>query len=258
MENKECSTCGIVKHTENFTVDNGKKDKLSSRCKECKNKRQTELYRLNDYLHNPKYVETRRRGERSRSLKLKILREERQKVKDEQKKEKELRIQEKKIKRQQLLDEKLKRQEYLNSEEHKLEMLKRAEERKIKEKVRVREKNRRKSKVDPAYRIRRIQKSRIYRICKEKNFIKTKNFDEIFGLNTNDFRKYFEVLFYGGITWDNYSEKVWEVDHIIPIRDIQTFDDLVRIFHHTNHQPLLMEDHRNKSNNMLTNPPTFN
>ena len=61
--------CGTVYATLAY---DGKKDKLSSRCKECKNKRQTELYRLNDYLHNPKYVETRRRGERSRSLKLKI------------------------------------------------------------------------------------------------------------------------------------------------------------------------------------------
>lgn len=254
MENKRCSACGIIKTTENFTVDKYKKDKLASRCKECKRKRQSELYRLNDYLHNPKYIETRNRSERARSLKLKILREERQKLRDEQKKEKELRIQEKKIKHQQLLDEKLKRQEYRNSEEYKLEMLNRAEEQKIKDKIRKKEKKRQKSKVDPAFRIRKIQKSRIYRICNEKNFIKTKNFDEIFGLNTEDFRKYFEGLFYGGITWDNYSEKVWEVDHIIPIRNIQTFDDLVRIFHYTNHQPLLMEDHRIKSKDNLKTP----
>jgi hypothetical protein len=149
------------------------------------------------------------------------------------------------------------RKKYRNTEEYKLEMLKRAEERKIKDKVRRREKDRRKCKFDPAFRIRRIQKSRIYRICKKKNFIKTKNFDEIFGLNTEDFRKYFEGLFYSGITWDNYSEKVWEVDHIIPICDIQTFDDLVKIFHYTNHQPLLMDDHRIKSKNNLKKTPTL-
>ena len=52
MENKRCSACGIIKTTENFTVDKYKKDKLASRCKECKRKRQSELYRSESFIRS--------------------------------------------------------------------------------------------------------------------------------------------------------------------------------------------------------------
>jgi hypothetical protein len=56
-----------------------------------------------------------------------------------------------------------------------------------------------------------------------------------------------ENLFYGGITWENYNDNFWEVDHIIPIANADSFDKLVELCHYTNLQPLLILDHKNKT-----------
>jgi hypothetical protein len=91
------------------------------------------------------------------------------------------------------------------------------------------------------------QKRRLREICKLRGLTKTKNFDMIFGTDTKGFKEYLEGLFYGDISWDNYCEKKWEVDHKVPLKLINTYDDLDRLFHYTNLQPLLVDDHNKKS-----------
>ena len=100
------------------------------------------------------------------------------------------------------------------------------------------------------------QKRRIRRICRYKKIKKTLNFNEILGTDKEGFKNHLESLFYGGITWENYSNKqMWEVDHIIGLKNIQTFEDLIRLCHYTNTQPLLIEDHKNKSKDDLNKTP---
>jgi len=108
---------------------------------------------------------------------------------------------------------------------------------------------------DPVLRIIEYQKRRIRSICKKKGLKKTINFDKIFGIDRDGFRIYMESKFYGGITWENYSNKIWQVDHIIGLKNIQTFEDLIRLCHYTNTQPLLIEDHKNKTKDDLNKTP---
>lgn len=109
---------------------------------------------------------------------------------------------------------------------------------------------------NPLLRIIGHQKTRIRRICKEKGLKKTITFNKIFGIDQDGFRIYMESKFYSGITWENYSNKqMWEVDHIIGLKNIQTFEDLIRLCHYTNTQPLLIEDHKNKSKDDLNKTP---
>jgi|688.fasta_scaffold196934_5 hypothetical protein len=112
---------------------------------------------------------------------------------------------------------------------------------------------------DPVLRIIEYQKRRIRSICKKKGLKKTINFDKIFGIDRDGFRIYMESKFYGGITWENYSkkQKKWEVDHVIALKNIQTFEDLIRLCHYTNIQPLLIEDHKNKSRGELNKTRIF-
>ena len=109
--------------------------------------------------------------------------------------------------------------------------------------------------VNPVLRIIDNQKKRIRMICKEKGLKKTINFDKIFGIDQDGFRIHMESKFYGGITWENYINKIWQVDHIIGLKNIQTFEDLIRLCHYTNTQPLLIEDHKNKSKDDLNKTP---
>jgi len=99
----------------------------------------------------------------------------------------------------------------------------------------------------PILRIISSQKRRVRLICQKKGFKKVLNFDVIFGINRDGFKTYLEGMFYGGITWENYPDKVWEVDHIIPLYSVETFDDLVRLSHYSNLQPLLIDDHKSKT-----------
>jgi hypothetical protein len=110
---------------------------------------------------------------------------------------------------------------------------------------------------DPVLKIIDHQKNRIRTICREKGLKKTINFDKIFGIDRDGFRIHMESKFYSGITWENYSDKMWEVDHIIELKNIQTFEDLIRLCHYTNLQPLLREDHKVKTKNNLKKTPTL-
>jgi len=91
------------------------------------------------------------------------------------------------------------------------------------------------------------QKSRLRNVWLKTGLSKNKNFNEIFGIDTIGFKEYIESLFYGDMSWDNYREKKWEIDHKIPLRLITNHDDLYKLFHYTNLQPLLIDDHRKKT-----------
>jgi hypothetical protein len=108
---------------------------------------------------------------------------------------------------------------------------------------------------NPVLRIIDHQKKRIRWICKEKGLKKTITFDKIFGIDQDGFRIHMESKFYSGMTWENYSNKIWQVDHIIGLKNIQTFEDLIRLCHYTNTQPLLIEDHKNKTKDDLNKTP---
>jgi len=100
---------------------------------------------------------------------------------------------------------------------------------------------------NPPKKIISTQKKRLRSVCKLTGLTKHKTFDEIFGTDTKGFKVYLEGLFYGDMSWENYSNKKWEVDHKVPLKLIKTYDDIDKLFHYTNLQPLLVEDHIKKS-----------
>jgi hypothetical protein len=61
---------------------------------------------------------------------------------------------------------------------------------------------------------------------------------------------YIESLWKPGMTWNNWSKNGWQLDHIIPIATIRSLDDVEQIrkvFHYTNLQPLWNEEHKMKT-----------
>jgi hypothetical protein len=105
------------------------------------------------------------------------------------------------------------------------------------------DKNRRKS--DPVYKMRRNIRSLIYHSIKKQGYAKRSKTYKILGCDFDTFKKHIERQFTKGMTWENHGE--WHYDHIIPISSAQTEEEVIKLNHYTNFQPLWAEDNLRKS-----------
>lgn len=60
---------------------------------------------------------------------------------------------------------------------------------------------------------------------------------EIIGCSKDDLRKHLESKFRDGMTWQNYG-KHWHIDHIVPLISAKSSDEIKRLCHWINLQPL--------------------
>jgi hypothetical protein len=82
---------------------------------------------------------------------------------------------------------------------------------------------------------------------------KSKSTKEIIGIELDELKIYLETLFVDGMTWDNYGS--WHIDHIIPLSSAKNEEELIKLCHYTNLQPLYAIDNiikSNKINNGIT------
>jgi hypothetical protein len=68
------------------------------------------------------------------------------------------------------------------------------------------------------------------------------------GCSIEEFKIYISNKFHSGMTWDNRGS-LWELDHITRLADFNLKDreQLLRAINYTNYQPLLKEDHIQKT-----------
>jgi hypothetical protein len=59
----------------------------------------------------------------------------------------------------------------------------------------------------------------------------------------------FQTKFIDGMNWDNRGE--WHIDHIIPLSSAKSEEELRKLCHYTNLQPLWEKDNLKKSNKIL-------
>lgn len=70
------------------------------------------------------------------------------------------------------------------------------------------------------------------------------------GCSIEEFRKYIEAKFLGGMSWENYGK--WELDHIFPLSKVNLAnrEELLKVCHYTNYQPLWKRDNIIKFNHI--------
>lgn len=76
---------------------------------------------------------------------------------------------------------------------------------------------------------------------------KAKKTVEILGCSFGEFRLHLESKFDNKMNWNNQGS-YWHMDHIIPISSAETEEDVYRLNHYTNFQPLYWEDNLRKGN----------
>jgi len=71
---------------------------------------------------------------------------------------------------------------------------------------------------------------------------------EIIGCEYEQLIEHMESQFTDGMSWDNKGE--WHIDHIIPISSAVTEEDVIRLNHYTNLQPLWAKDNLSKGSKL--------
>lgn len=77
-------------------------------------------------------------------------------------------------------------------------------------------------------------------------FTKKSKIQDILGCSYNEFKVYIESKFTEGMNWENRKE--WHLDHIIPISWAKTEEEIIKLNHFTNFQPLWAIENMKKGN----------
>jgi hypothetical protein len=139
---------------------------------------------------------------------------------------------------------KIKSKEYklLNSE---IIKIKRKEYR-LKNKDKINEYRRNKLKNDPLYKLSTTIRNLIRKSIKDKFLKKSKRTEDIIGCSFMELKNHIEGLFTEGMSWENHGK--WHLDHIIPISWAKDEDEVIKLNHYKNLQPLWAEDNLLKNN----------
>jgi hypothetical protein len=101
-----------------------------------------------------------------------------------------------------------------------------------------------KLKTDSVYALSISTRNLINKAIKRKGFTKKSKTIEILGCSFEEFKTYLELKFEPWMNWENYGKYDgtegygWDIDHIIPLSLAKTEDELMKLNHYSNLQPL--------------------
>lgn len=119
----------------------------------------------------------------------------------------------------------------------------------------ITQKNLKRRKSDPIHHLKHIMNSRMRMFLKSKKLIKTNKTFNIVGCTPSELKEHLEKKFKDGMSWENQG--FWHIDHIIPLSSAQNEEEIYKLCHYTNLQPLWAEDNLRKSNKLNIKPPPF-
>lgn len=115
-----------------------------------------------------------------------------------------------------------------------------------------------KRKLEPIFKLKANIRTMVSNVITNNNFIKRSKTVDILGCSFEDFKIHLESKFEDWMNWENYGkyngseEFGWDIDHIIPISTAKTEDDVIRLNHYTNLQPLCSYTNRVLKSNKNT------
>lgn len=96
---------------------------------------------------------------------------------------------------------------------------------------------------DYLYRLDKCIRSLIYRSLRGSKSTATEKY---LGCTIIELKEYLESKFQYGMSWNNYGRNGWHIDHIIPSSSADSLEELIRLQHYTNLQPLWEIDNLQK------------
>lgn len=240
---KICKKCSIEKELDQFYNSKNYKDKKESCCKECKLKISSENYYkkpeirknyiennkekikqdLKDYfIKNPEYIKNSYLKNKDRNLKY----------------------------NKEYYYNNL---EYFSKEERKL--YKREWSKNNRDIINNWTRN--EYKTNPLFKLSNLIRSSISGSLKKRNYNKFLKTKDILGCTFEEFKLHLESKFEPWMTWENHgkyngeSNFGWDIDHIIPLSSAKTEEDIYKLNHFSNLQPLCSKINRYEKKNKL-------
>jgi len=103
-----------------------------------------------------------------------------------------------------------------------------------------------KKETDPLFKMKHNLRTRNYYAFKNKGYSKNSKTQKMLGVDWEICKAHIENQFTEGMNWNNYGE--WHIDHVIPLASANTEEELKKLCHYSNLQPLWAEDNIKKSN----------
>ena len=121
----------------------------------------------------------------------------------------------------------------------------------VKNKDKINKKIKLRKETDSIYLISCNVRKRMSEYIKKNNILKSNKTFDIVGLTPKELSNHLELNFNEGMSWDNYGVYGWHIDHIIPLSSAKNEDELYKLCHYTNLQPLWWFDNLSKGNKIL-------
>jgi hypothetical protein len=99
---------------------------------------------------------------------------------------------------------------------------------------------------DKMFALKRNIRRRLLAALESKQWKKNTKFSEYIGCSQQELKVHIESKFTEGMTWENYG--TWELDHIYPLSLAKTEEEMYKLNHFLNLQPLWRCDNIKKSN----------
>jgi hypothetical protein len=244
MNTKLCKKCGEEKGVELFHKCKSSSDGLQSSCKECQKKHYKENREKILARRKKHHKENREEILAQQKKRYKENREEilaREKKRYEENREK---ISARRKKRYKENREKILARQKKYREERREEISARQKKYCEENREEISARYKKRMREDPMFRLSNTIRSRTRKAFKSKGWTKDSKTFEVLGCSQEMFIKHLENQFTKGMTFENFGE--WHIDHIIPLSSAKTPEELNRLAHYTNLQPLWAEENLSK------------
>ena len=242
METKVCSKCSQEKEICEFRKRKDSKDGLRTECKECSylvwvkyrdiNSEKITNKKKNDYICNREKRLDRVKQYREENIDI-VREKDRIRSKEKYKNNPEI------------------SQEYYNKNKESILKYKKTWAKQNHEKIKKqkREYIKKRNSNDFIFNLKNRMRGRLNHFLTKNNLTKTNKTFEIVGCTPEFLKEHLEKQFVDGMTWENRGE--WHIDHKIPLSSAKTEEELYKLCHYTNLQPLWAEENLKKGNKII-------
>jgi hypothetical protein len=250
---KICKICCRTLPRSNFNKKSSSKDGFQGTCRECASVRNSERYKKNQHdirLKQSMYYRNNLEKFKAKSARYRKLNTEK------------LKVQNKKYQTDNKLKIKARRSAYYQSNSDSIKLQRSVYRKEHPQEIAVSkakyytlnrntisthhaEYRRNRACSDPLFKFVCSIRSMMCSSFKRKKCSKTYPTTQILGCSIEIFVQHIQSLFQPGMTLENHGK--WHLDHIVPLATAKTEEDVIRLCHYTNLQPLWYEDHKRKT-----------